>query len=315
MNTEAVANLSYDAFVSRVWPAWGMVSGVTIGWGVREGGYRKGFAASQLGPVLAKGWTRAMIHRPFGDDGAKNREPMNQDARVEGTEPMSADFADMLVEHRDTTFLAYVGSDYDPDFGRQLTNGDYAAWIDRKRRSILPLINATNCDIGVDHSANLHENYHAPGFPVGSWRASWAWWTMIGELKRLHGRRIWIESVPARYADHHHGSNFICRTFTHPTNGFAQTEWSRSRPPDDDIGGFADSLSLAPSQWLTGQALDWNTILGRHSLEQYAVSIGSVLARGPQWHWAGALNYLESDAPTLYRAVVGYAKRQANSND
>lgn len=307
MSESPLSTLTYDAFLARVWPAWGMVSGINLGWGVREHGYRRGFAVSQLAPTFERGWTRAFIHRPFGDDAAKNREPMNQDARVENTEPKAADFGDMLAEHLDTTFLAYVGSDFDPDFGRQLTTGAYAAWIDRKRRSILPMIDAPNCDIGVDHSANLHDDYHAPGFPLTSWRASWAWWNLISELKRLQHRRIWIESVPARHADHHHNQCFITRTFIHPVHGLTHSEWERSRPPDDDIPGFEDSRPLAPSQWLTGQALDWDCVLGRNPLPAFARSIHRVLSRGPQWHWAGALNYLTASAAQVYDAVMELA--------
>lgn len=318
----AVAALSFDEFRARVWAAWSMVAGVRLGWGVAEKGYVAGFLPEQLRPVLDRGWRNVLIHRPLGDDSAAAGEVMNEDAAVENRDPKARDFDDMLaaVEKTDpeAVFMAYLGSWQDPDFGRQLSAGKFAAWIDRKRRSVLPALDRPNADVAYDHSATMSPQYEREqggsikGFPPGSWRLSWAWLGLVTEAKRMQGRTVWIEALPHRASIHQHHCCCLCRTFEH--NGGIQREWDRSRPIDDQhFPGFADSDWAAPSQRLTGRVLDLNTILGRDPLALYAAEIALVLARGPRFEWAGSLSYLSASALDVYRAVVAHAAEKAPS--
>lgn len=326
MNYAAVAAMTLDQFRARVWCGWQMVSGSAIGWGIREHGYT-GFVPQQIRPVLDRGWTRLFISRPFGDDAAKTGEPMNEDAWVENTEPMSRDFAGAMAglegSNPDAVVNVYFGSAWDPDYGRQMRTGKWNAWLDRKRRSLGGVLDLPNCDITFDHSATLCAQYEAsiaggavPGFPAGAWRPSWAWIELVTEIKRMQGRRVLIESVPLRTATHHHNRSFLCRTFKHPTSiGSVQPEWVRSRPTDDRLGGFADSSGNAPSQVLTGNVFDWNTALSRSPIDVYAQAIADVLARGPQYEWCGSLNYLNATAEQVHKAVVVYAGGKEAGDD
>lgn len=326
MNYAAVASLTLDQFRARVWCGWQMVSGSAIGWGIREHGYT-GFVPQQIRPVLDRGWTRLFIARPFGDDAAKTGQPMNEDAWVENTEPMARDFAGAMagLEGSDPECVvnAYFGSAWDPDYGRQMRTGKWNAWVDRKRRSLGGVLDLPNCDISFDHSATLCAQYEAeqaggavPGFPLGSWRPSWAWLELVSQIKQMQGREVWIESVPFREATHQHRLGCVCRTFKHPTvPGATQSEWVRSRPADDVLGGFSDSNGNAPSQVLSGRVLDWNTICSRHPIETYAQAIGDVLARGPQHEWCGALNYLPATAEQVHKAVIVYAGGKSDDDN
>lgn len=315
MNYSAVANLTHGQFIARVWPAWGMVSGTKMGWGVPEGGYRK-FEADWLNPALAKGWTRAFIHRPFGDDSAATGEPMNQDAWVERTVPSARDFDDMCRSHPECVFMAYLGSWADPDFGRQLSRGNYSAWLRRVLDSLGNLLDLGNVDIGYDHSVTMRPGYTPPGFPDWGWLVSWDWLKMVNRIKKMQGARVWLESVPSRANSEQHSFPFICSTFTHPQREGGQVEWTRSRPYDDmNYPPQSGNEAVAPSQCLTGQAMDYNRILGREPLAVYAAAIADVLARGPQWHWAGAVFYLPETSEQVWKAVVEYAAARSERKD
>ena len=323
MNYAAVANLTTSDFKARVWAWWGMVSGVKLGWGVAEKGYVNGFLPDILRPVLDRGWTRFGLHRPYGDDSAAKGEPMNEDARVENHDPATLDLDRMFWQldatDPDVVGMAYLGSGWDPDFGKLLSRGKFGAWADRKRKSVLGILDCPNCDIAYDHSANYNPDYEKskggayPGFPPESWRLNWRWVQLVQQAKRMQGRRVWIESIPQASNPEQWTYPFLCRTFqvNGPSGPYVQQEWFRSRPANDaHYPPQAGNESVAPSQSLDGDGLDLNTILGRHPLSDYAKAIGDVLARGPQWHWAGAIHYLPTDAASVHQAVVDYAAKK-----
>ena len=311
----SVAGLPFSVFASRVWPAYGMSSRGKMDKAVEEGGYAL-FDSQKFEPEVAKkGWTRCKIHLPFSDDSPLSvGEPMNEDARVEKTEPKSLDFEDMVERYPDLTFIAYLGSGWDPDFGRRLLANNFTGFTTRKLRSLGRLINLPNVDIAYDHSATFRAGYTKPDFPPTAWRVLWAWLAYVDELKGLQGRRVWMESVPSRNAPHQHRMPFICSTFKHPQReNTLQAEWFRSRPGDDaHYPAQSGNADVAPSQLLTGDALDWNRAFGRYeSLPAYAASIAEVLARGPQWHWAGAIQLRPESARLVWEAVTEHASREA----
>jgi len=318
MNYAAVANLSLAAFLPRVHVAWGMVSGSTLGWGVRERGYVNGFYPEQIRPTLDKGWTDTFIHRPHGDDSAITGEPMNEDAAVENRDPITLDYDDMLKAGMGQDALwfniTYVGSAFDPDYGRQTTRGQWSAWRNRRNTAFgRSGLDCANNSIAFDHSSNLCADYEAAqpgsqvkGFPPGYWRAAWAEIEAVAAIKRLQGQTVWLEALPYRGATHQHAHNFVCRT---TKNG---SEWLRSRPQDDVLGSpHTDNAWSTPSQWLTSKIMDWNCVLGKDPLESYAKAIGDVLARGPQHHFAGSVFYLPESAAQVHAAVCEYAAMRA----
>jgi len=329
MNYAAVASMPLSDFTARVWCAWGMVANSRLGWDVADKGYLKGFLPNHLRPVLDRGWRRFKLHRPYGDDSAKTGEPMNEDSRVENHEPASLDLDRMFwtldATDPDAIGLCYMGSGWDPDMGRLLSRGKWGTWLDRKRRSILGIIDCPNCDIGYDHSATFNPDYERskggqyPGFPPESWRLNWQWVELVSQAKRMQGRKVWIESVPQASNPAQNAYPFICSTFTAidlQGSRYTQREWLRSRPRDDaNYPPLSGNEGVTPSQNLTGWAMDYDRILGRHPLEEYAKAIGDVLARGPQWHWAGALNYLPTGAATVHKAVIDYAAQKAEGTD
>jgi hypothetical protein len=312
MNWSHVANLSLADLQARLWPCWMMGKSDAMGWAVPGKGYVRGFGPECLNPVLDRGYTNAYIWRPFSDNADLSKEPIDEDSRVERLVPEADDIGEMMAAYSTTNFLAYLGSPFDHDNLRLWNEGKQAELIDRKRRSALPLINARNCDIGYDHTANLRKSY--TGGPPEFIDFSWKWVELIASVKRDHGRRVWLESCLFRDAPHQHAYPFICRTFLHPS-GHIQSEWDRSRPPDDDAGGFQDSQWAAPSHWLNGEGLDMDTTLNHHPIETFASRIAKVLARGPQWHWAGGLMYLKAPIESLHRAVVDEATRHIESGD
>lgn len=312
-----VANLSLKEFLPRVKVTWGMVSGTVLGWNVPQKGYINGFFPEQIKPTLDKGWTDTMLHRPHGDDSAATGEPMNEDAAVENRDPAAQDYDEMLAaalkSYPQWTNITYMGSAWDPDFGKQMTRGQWSAFINRKMLSVARSgLNSANNDIAFDHSVTLCEDYEKSnggsiaGFPPGAWQVSWSWVALINKIKRMQGRKVWLEALPYRAATHYHDYDFVCRTFR-VSNGI-QSEWERSRPTDDTaFAGFADNDWSTPSQMLKGCILDWNSILGRNSISEYAKSIGDVLARGSQHSWGGSIFYLAESAEQVWRAVTSYA--------
>ena len=324
MNYPAVANLTLGQFLARVWPAWGMVSGVDLGWDITTKGWPD-FGDKWLKPCLDKGWTNAFFHRPNGDDSNATGEPMNRDARVEALQrrqgyvygqPVLLDKAHAQWGLR--RVINYHGSSWDPDFRDLLNAGHIAEWIDRHRRSILPDLNRPYIEPAFDHDATMHgayESRHNDGFPPGAWELNWAWSTLVIKAKALTGTRVWIESIIERAAPHQYGCNFICTT-SRGGDGQLQSEFLRKRPLGDPFSqGQRDNGWAADSRDLTGEALDWNKVYGRDPLSVYAPAIADVLARGPQWHWAGAVFYLRESAEQVWRYVVDYAAARGDGDN
>lgn len=324
MNYAAVANLTLPAFLARVHVAWGMVAGTRLNQTVRDRGYVNGFFPEQVRPTLDKGWTSTLFHRPHGDDAAATGEPMNEDAPVENRDPGALDYDDMLRAglHSDPAWvnITYGGSKYDPDYGRQTSRGLWSAWRNRQNLAWARMgLDCPNNSLAFDHSATLCADYEVQqpggqvaGFPLGYWRAAWAEIESLAAIKRLQGRTVWLEALPFRYATHQHAHNFVCRTFLTRANE-VQSEWARSRPQDDILGSpFVGNEWAAPSQAIRGHVLDWNVILGRHPLDDYARAIADVLARGDRFHWAGAVFYLPESAEQVWRAVTAYASSIAS---
>lgn len=296
--------------IDRIYAYWGMVAGTTMGWDVPGLGYVRGFMPKHLGPLVDRGFRRMFIHRPFGDDSAATGEPMNPDARVEKTVPKAADFDRMVRHTPDIRYLAYMGSWQDPDYARQMREGQWAAWVRRNLDSLGGLLNAPNCDIGYDHSVTMSPGYESgqkagqvPGFPKGAYLPSWAWLDLVARIKAQQGARVWLESVPKRDAPYQHDRPFVSRTFKRK-DGSIQSEWTRSRPHDDtNYKGLSGNDDVAPSQWLTGPKLDLCDWIGKHPIGEYVDSIVTVLSRGPEWYWAGAVNYTTFTADELVAAV------------
>lgn len=184
----------------------------------------------QIDVAYLFGFRVFFIHRPFGEEDID--DVMDADSRVDlADHPLVKTYdafqATLLRDYPDLHLVVYVGSLRDTDLSDRLKRNEYAAWIDRLRRSYLPLLDHPRVHIGLDHAVT---------YPTG--HPMMAWCELLKSLKNLQGAECVIESLPR--ADQQGYVGFVTEGAWHehpeartlPTRGGARwwngkAEWMR----------------------------------------------------------------------------------------
>lgn len=148
-------------------------------------------------PAYKAGGRVLALHRPNGDT-PNPGQPMNLDARVEllsnpearkvldGIPQFLEDFEKRYPGAR---IVAYFGTSQEPDLIKRLDTQQFAQYLDRYARSLIPWINSPIVDIAFDHAGSL-----PPRDPHGQSIM------LIDAMLTQHGRTVYIEPQPRQWS-------------------------------------------------------------------------------------------------------------------